>query len=69
MIVTVDLYPTGGGGRTLELEERATAEDALRSLGYLPDAWIAVRRDRPIPMDRHLEDGDHLKFISVASGG
>jgi sulfur carrier protein len=69
MKVTVELHPPREARRTLELPERATVEDALRSLGNLPDAWIALRGNRPIPMDTPLEEGDHLRFVAVASGG
>ncbi len=53
----------------MELEEGAKVEDALRAMGLLPDGWIAVRRDVPIPSDEPLRDGDEVKLVSVVSGG
>ncbi|MCU0852788.1 MAG: thiamine biosynthesis protein ThiS [Thermoplasmata archaeon] len=69
MRVTVHLLPTRKETRRLDLEKGATAEQAIRALGLLPDQWIPLRGDTPMPLDDALEDGDELKLISVVSGG
>ena len=69
MKVKVRLLPTQKRTKTVELGSGATVEDAIRSLGLYPDAWIAIRREAPVPLDEKLHDGDFLKLISVVSGG
>ena len=69
MKVKVRLLPTKKRTKTVELGSGATVEDAIRSLGLYPDAWIAIRGEAPVPLDERLRDGDFLKLISVVSGG
>ncbi|OGS55931.1 MAG: hypothetical protein A3K60_03465 [Euryarchaeota archaeon RBG_19FT_COMBO_56_21] len=69
MRVTLHLLPTKKESRRIELEKGATVEAAIRALGLLPDAWIPIRGNEPVPLDECLEDGDELKLISVVSGG
>lgn len=69
MRVRVNLLPTGRETKVLDLDERATVEDAIRAIGLLPDGWITVRRDEPLPLDETLEDDDEIDLISVVSGG
>lgn len=69
MKVTVHLLPTRKETRKLDLQNGSTAEQAIRAIGLLPDQWIPIRGDSPIPTDEILEDGDVLKLISVVSGG
>ena len=67
--VKVRLLPTRKEVKTIQLEEGATVEAAIRSLKLLPDAWIAVRGDKPLPLDEPLVDDDDIKLFSVVSGG
>jgi len=69
MKIRVRLLPGNRRAKVLDLGARATVEDAIRSLGLYPDAWIAVRKETPVPLDERLRDGDDLKLISVVSGG
>ena len=69
MKVTIHLLPTRKETKKLDLEKGSTAEQAIRALGLLPDQWIPIRGDGPIPLDEVLDDGDELKLISVVSGG
>ncbi len=69
MRVRVNLLPTRRETKVLDLDERATVEDAIRAIGLLPDGWITVRRDEPLPLDEALEDDDEIDLISVVSGG
>jgi len=43
--------------------------DAVRSLGYTPDAFIFIINGRPVPMDTPIADGMIIKAVKVASGG
>jgi len=69
MRVTLHLLPTRKETRRIELQKGATVEAAIRALGLLPDAWIPIRGNDPLPLDEPLEDGDEVKLISVVSGG
>ncbi len=69
MKVVLTLLPTRKERKIVQLKKGATAEDAIRAIGLLPDGWIPVRRDEPVPLDELLEDGDELKLIAVVSGG
>ena len=69
MNVRVNLLPTRKETKLLDLEEGSTVEHMIRSIGLLPDGWIAVRSDEPIPLDESLEDEDEIDLISVVSGG
>jgi sulfur carrier protein len=59
----------GRDEQRIELPDRATVELALHRLALLPDAYIVVRGNIPIPMDEPLLDGETIKAIKVASGG
>ena len=69
MNVTLHLLPTSRESKKVKLEKGATVEQAIRSLDLLPDAWIPIRGNEPVPLDETLKDGDVLKLISVVSGG
>ncbi|MGD9962460.1 MAG: MoaD/ThiS family protein [Thermoplasmata archaeon] len=69
MRVTVRLLPTRKETKDVEVPDGGSVEDVVRALGLLPDGWIAVRGDAPVPSDETLRDGDELKLISVVSGG
>ncbi len=69
MKVKVQILPSKKETKALDLPERATVEDAVRVLGLLPDGWIAVRANTPVPSDETLREGDSLKLFSVVSGG
>ena len=69
MLVTIHLLPTRKETRKVEVGEGAKVEDVVRALGLLPDGWIAVRGDIPLPLDEPMKEGDEVKLISVVSGG
>ena len=53
----------------VDLPDRATGFDLLRTLNLAPDAHLVVRGENPIPLDDALVDQEHLRVISVVSGG
>jgi sulfur carrier protein ThiS len=69
MKVQVTLLPTRKETRVLELDELTTVERMIREMDLLPDAWLAVRNNEPLPLDSPLEDDDEIDLISVISGG
>ncbi|UCE44802.1 MAG: MoaD/ThiS family protein [Methanobacteriota archaeon] len=69
MLVTVHLLPIRRETKALELRDAATVEELIRTLGLLPDGWIAVSDGEPVPIDHVLSDGDVVKLVSVVSGG
>jgi sulfur carrier protein ThiS len=69
MRVQATILPTRRETVSVELGEGSTVEDLIRALSYLPDGWIAVRGDTPLPSDEPLRDGDEVKLYSVVSGG
>ena len=69
MMVTVHLLPTRKETKSVVVKNGSSVEDVVRALGLLPDGWVAVRGDTPLPSDEPLRDGDELKLISVVSGG
>ena len=69
MMVIVHLLPARKETREVDMPEGAKVEDVVRALGLVPDGWIAVRGDVPLPSDEPVANGDDLKLISVVSGG
>ncbi len=69
MKVVAHLLPTRKETRIIELDDGATVETLMRSMGLLPDAWIAVEGGEPLPIDHELRDGDDIRLVSVVSGG
>ena len=55
--------------KKLSLVPGDSVEDALRSMGLLPDAHIVLRGKTPIPITGLLKDGDVIRAVRVASGG
>jgi sulfur carrier protein ThiS len=69
MRVLVNLLPARKETKVLVLDDDSTVERAIREAGLLPDGWLAVRGNEPLPLDERLEDGDEIDLISVVSGG
>lgn len=46
-----------------------TVADAARALGFVPDAFIFMVGEKPVPMDTPIADGVLIKAVKVASGG
>jgi sulfur carrier protein ThiS len=58
-----------GRDQTLELEDGADGLRLMNALELNPDAHLILKRDRPIPLDSELQDGDEISIVSVISGG
>ena len=66
--ISVTVEANGNSSRR-SLKSGSTAGDLLDFLELLPDAYIVVRNNRPIPITQVLEGGDRIHIIKVASGG
>jgi len=52
-----------------ELEGRRCVQDAIREVGLIPHAVLAVRDGRLLTGDLMLEEEDEVKLVAVISGG
>ena len=55
--------------KEVNLEKGSTIEDLLRKINLKPDTLIVMNKDKPVPIDDTLNDGQELTIIQVASGG
>jgi sulfur carrier protein ThiS len=53
----------------VELSDRSTILDLLRSVGVRPDEVLVVMGAVPVPVDRVLHDGERVELLSIVSGG
>ncbi|RLC98820.1 MAG: thiamine biosynthesis protein ThiS [Chloroflexi bacterium] len=52
-----------------ELEGRRRVRDAIKQVGLIPHAVLAVRDGKLLPGDVTLEEDDEVKLVAVISGG
>jgi sulfur carrier protein ThiS len=52
-----------------ELHGRRRVKDAIKEIGLIPHAVLAVRDGKLLTEDMMLEDSDEVKLIAVISGG
>ena len=55
--------------KRIRLEAGSTVESLLNKFKLKPDTLIVMSKNKPIPVDSELNDGQELAIISVASGG
>ena len=55
--------------KEVQLEKKATINDLLRKLNLKPDTVVVMDKNKPIPIDDILIDGEELTIIQVSSGG
>lgn len=53
----------------VEIPSGTTIEDAVRSAGHVPDAFIFLIGGRPVPMDTVPPEESEVRALRVASGG
>ncbi|NLI74074.1 MAG: MoaD/ThiS family protein [Euryarchaeota archaeon] len=49
--------------------EASSPLEVLQALSLLPDSYLILRDNVPIPIDEPLNNGDIIRAIKVASGG
>lgn len=69
MRIMVDFPRSSSGPTEAEVADGGTVLDLLKSLSLHPDAHIAMRDGKPVPMDDTLEPGCTVRLLSVVSGG
>ena len=55
--------------KEVNLEKGSTIEELLRKINLKPDTLIVMSKDKPVPIDDTLNDGQELTIIQVSSGG
>ena len=55
--------------KEVNLEKGSTIEELLRKINLKPDTLIVMNKDKPVPIDDTLNDGQELTIIQVSSGG
>ena len=55
--------------KNLYLVSGTTVQDALKELNLMPDTIIVMNKNKPIPIDDELKEGEELVIIQVSSGG
>jgi sulfur carrier protein ThiS len=55
--------------RKLEFEKGLTIEHVLKNLKLKPDTVIVMSKNRPIPIDDEIKEGQELTILQVSSGG
>jgi sulfur carrier protein ThiS len=52
-----------------ELQGRRRVRDAIKEVGLMPQAVLAVREGKLLTGDLMLEEDDEVKLVAVISGG
>jgi len=55
--------------KEIKLEDKSIVQDVLNNFNIKPDTVIVMNKNKPIPVDDEVKDGDELTIIRVASGG
>ena len=53
----------------INLENGSTVLDLLKKINLKPDTVIIMDKEKPVPVDEIIEDGQKLTIIQVSSGG
>jgi sulfur carrier protein ThiS len=56
-------------GKRFEVRSGTTLRDAIRKIGFSPEAVLAARNGELITDDRILLPGDEIQLVAVISGG
>ncbi|MCK4365130.1 MAG: hypothetical protein KAW45_03695 [Thermoplasmatales archaeon] len=55
--------------KTIDLEKGSKIQDVLTKINMKPDILIVMNKNKPIPIDDEVKDGDKLTILQVSSGG
>ena len=55
--------------KTIDLEKGSKIQDVLTKINMKPDTLIVLNKNKPIPIDDEVKDGDELTILQVSSGG
>jgi len=51
------------------IHDSVTVEKLFKQMNLKPDAVIALRNNKPIPLTTVLQENDEITIIKIASGG
>jgi len=55
--------------KTIDLEKGSKIQDVLTKINMKPDTLIVMNKNKPIPIDDEVKEGDELTILQVSSGG
>ena len=55
--------------KEIDLKKGSNVEDLLKKVNLKPDTVIIMHKDRPIPIDKEINQGDSFTIMQVSSGG
>ena len=55
--------------KEIETNAGSTVGDVLKKLNLKPDTIIVMNKNKPIPIDDEIKDGEELTVLQVSSGG
>jgi sulfur carrier protein ThiS len=55
--------------KKLQIEEGLTVENILKKINLKPDTIIVMSKNKPVPIDTKIKDGQELTILQVSSGG
>ena len=55
--------------KEVDLKTGSTIEELIKKINLKPDTIIVMNKDKPIPIDETLYDGQELTILQVSSGG
>ena len=55
--------------KNIDLAKGSTIQDVLNKINMKPDTLIVMNKNKPIPIDEKLKDGEKFTIFQVSSGG
>jgi len=55
--------------KKIKIDDNSTVEDILKKIDVKPDTVIVMYKNKPVPIDDTLKEGQEIDILEVASGG
>jgi len=55
--------------KKIKLDNNSTIDDLLKKIDIKPDTVIVMHKNKPVPIDNVLKDGQEINILEVSSGG
>ena len=55
--------------KKIKIDDNSTVEDILKKIDVKPDTVIVMHKNKPVPIDDTLKEGQEINILEVASGG
>ena len=55
--------------KKITIKDNLKIKDLLKEINLKPDTLIVMSKDKPVPIDDDLTDGQELTIMQVSSGG